>query len=50
MDEVYGHSGKLRAVCEKAGLAYVAIIPCDSRITLPSGTVIHADEAAKDAA
>ena len=28
-DEVYGRSGDLRKACAKAGLAYVAIIPCD---------------------
>ena len=36
-DEVYTRSGKLRAVCEQAGLAYVGILPCDFLITLPSG-------------
>jgi hypothetical protein len=29
----------------KAGLAYVAIIPCDYQLTLPSGTTIRADQA-----
>ena len=48
-DEVYTRSGKLREACEKAGLAYVGILPCDFRITLPSGTVIRADQAVKDA-
>ena len=48
-DEVYGRSGKLRETCEKAGLAYVAIIPCDFPVTLPSGSVIRADQAVKDA-
>ena len=33
-DEVYTRSGKLREACEKAGLAYVGIVPCDFRITL----------------
>ena len=32
-DEVYARSGKLREACEKAGLAYVAIIPCDYPVT-----------------
>ena len=49
-DEVYGRSEKLRKQAAKAGLAYVAIIPCDYQVTLPSGTVIRADEAVKDAA
>ena len=48
-DEVYTRSGKLRETCEKAGLAYVGIIPCDFQITLPSGAVIRADQAVKDA-
>jgi hypothetical protein len=47
---VYGRSEKLRTQAAKAGLAYVAIIPCDYQVTLPSGTVIRADEAVKDAA
>ena len=49
-DEVYGRSEKLRKQAAKAGLAYVAIIPCDYQVTLPSGTVIRADQAVKDAA
>ena len=40
-DEVYGRSEKLREKLRekaaKAGLAYVAIIPCDYQVTLPSG-------------
>jgi SRSO17 transposase len=48
-DEVYGRSGKLRAACERAGLAYVAIIPCDFQVTTPARTAIRADEAARDA-
>ena len=48
-DEVYTRSGTLRAACEKAGLAYVGILPCDFLITLPSGAVIRADQAVKDA-
>ena len=47
--EVYTYSGKLREACEKAGLAYVGILPCDFGITLASGAVICADEAVKDA-
>jgi SRSO17 transposase len=49
-DEVYGRSEKLRRACAKAGLAYVAIIPSDYRITLPSAAVIGARDAVKDAA
>jgi DNA-binding NarL/FixJ family response regulator len=49
-DEVYGRSEKLRKQAAKAGLAYAAIIPCDYHVTLPSGTVIRADDAVKDAA
>ena len=48
-DEVYGRSGKLRKACRGAGLAYVAIIPCDWQVTLPSGAVISAEDAVKDA-
>lgn len=48
-DEVYGRSGELRGACEEAGLAYVAIIPCDYQVTLAPGVVIRADEAARDA-
>src|SRR6516164_4606706 len=38
-DEVYGRSSALHRRCEAAGLAYVAVIPRDFRITLPSGAV-----------
>ena len=48
-DEVYTRSGKLRGACEKAGLGYVGIVPCDFSITLASGAMIRADEAVKDA-
>ena len=48
-DEVYGRSGALRGACQAAGLAYVAVIPRDFRITLPSGAVITAEDAAGDA-
>ena len=48
-DEVYTRSGTLRETCEKAGLAYAGILPCDFLITLPSGAVIRADQAVKDA-
>ena len=48
-DEVYGRSEKLRKKAAKAGLAYVAIIPRDYQVTLPSGTAIRADQAVKDA-
>ena len=46
---MYTRSGKLRQACEEAGLAYVGIAPCDFGITLPSGAVIRADQAVKDA-
>jgi SRSO17 transposase len=48
-DEVYGRSGELRRFCESRGLAYVAVIPRDFRITVPSGTVIKAEDAVTDA-
>ncbi len=48
-DEVYGRSSALRGACEAAGLAYVAVIPRDFRIALPSGAVIKAADAVKDA-
>jgi hypothetical protein len=48
-DEVYGRSEDLRKACAKAGLAYVAIIPCGYQVTMPSGAVIRADEAARAA-
>jgi SRSO17 transposase len=48
-DEVYGRSGELRRFCESRNLAYVAVVPCDFRLTLPSGAVIRADQAASDA-
>ena len=44
-DEVYGRSEALRTTAARAGLAYVAIIPCDYQLTLPSGTTIRADQA-----
>ena len=49
MDEVYGRSGKLRKACEDAGLAHVAIIPCDYQVTLMTGTAVRADQDAADA-
>ena len=48
-DEVYGRSSELRRFCESRNLAYVAVVPCDFRVTLPSGAVIRADQAVKDA-
>ena len=48
-DEVYGRSEELRKKAARAGLAYVAIIPCDYQVTMPSGTAIRADQAVKDA-
>jgi len=44
-DEVCGRSEDLRKACAKAGLAYVAIIPRDYQVTLPSGKMIRAEEA-----
>jgi len=44
-DEVYGRSEELRKTPAKAGLSYVAVIPCDYQVPLPSGAVIRADEA-----
>ena len=48
-DEVYGRSEALRTKAAKAGLAYVAIIPCDYQVTVASGTTIRADEATAQA-
>ena len=48
-DEVYGRSGELRRFCESRNLAYVAVVPCDFRVALPSGAVVRADEAVRDA-
>ena len=48
-DEVYGRSEELRKKAARAGLAYVAIIPCDYQVTMPSGAAIRADQAVKDA-
>src|SRR5258708_27447344 len=48
-DEVYGRSGKLRHACRHAGLAYVAILPCDYQVKTAAGTVIRADQAVADA-
>lgn len=44
-DEVYGRSERLRTKAARAGLAYVAIIPCDYPVTTPAGTTIRADQA-----
>ena len=49
-DEVYGRSSELRRFCESRNLAYVAVVPCDFRVRLPSRAVIRADEAVRDAA
>ena len=49
-DEVYGRSSELRRFCESRNLAYVAVVPCDFRVTLPSRAVIRAGEAVRDAA
>ena len=48
-DEVYGRSEQLRKKTAKAGLAYVAIIPCDYQVTVASGTTIRADQAVAEA-
>jgi SRSO17 transposase len=48
-DEAYGRSSALRGACEAAGLPYVAVIPRDFRITLPSGAVTRAGDAVRDA-
>jgi SRSO17 transposase len=48
-DEVYGRSEALRTKAARAGLAYVAIIPCDYQIRLSSGAAIRADQAVADA-
>jgi DDE superfamily endonuclease len=48
-DEVCGRSEELRTKAAKAGLSYVAVIPYDSQVPLPSGAVIRADEAVADA-
>jgi SRSO17 transposase len=48
-DEVYGRSEQLRKKAAKAGLAYVAIIPCDYQVKLLSGTAIRAGQAVKEA-
>ncbi len=48
-DEVYGRSGALRRFCESRGLAYVAVVPRDFRITLPSGAVTRAGDTVRDA-
>jgi DDE superfamily endonuclease len=48
-DEVYGRSEELRKKAARAGLAYVAIIPCDYQVTTPAGTTIRADQAVQDA-
>ena len=45
-DEVYGRSGDFRDACRDLGLSYVAIIPCDYKVTLADGTpAVRADEA-----
>ena len=46
-DEVYGRSSELRRFCESRNLAYVAVVPCDFRVTLPSGAVTCADQAVR---
>jgi SRSO17 transposase len=48
-DEVYGRSSALRQACEGHHLPYVAIVPCDFRVTTAAGTVLRADETIADA-
>jgi len=48
-DEVYTRSSRLRQACEEHGLPYAGIAPRDFRITLPSGKVIKAEQALRDA-
>lgn len=48
-DEVYGRSEALRKKAAAAGLAYVAIIPCDYLVTTPTGTTTRADAAVASA-
>ena len=45
--EVYGRSEELHKKAAKAGLAYVAIIPCDYQVTTRAGTAIRADQASR---
>jgi SRSO17 transposase len=48
-DEVYGRSEELRKKAARAGLAYVAIIPCDYQVTMTSGMAVRADQAVRQA-
>jgi len=48
-DEVYTRSSRLREACEERGLPYAGIAPRDFRITLPSGKMIKAQQALRDA-
>src|SRR5437588_161689 len=48
-DEACTRSSRLREVCEEHGLPYAGIAPRDFRITLPSGKVIKAEQALRDA-
>jgi SRSO17 transposase len=48
-DEVYGRSEELRTKAAKAGLAYVAIIPCDYQVTTAAGKPVRAEDAITDA-
>jgi SRSO17 transposase len=48
-DEVYGRSEALRKEAARAGLAYVAIIPCDYPVSTGAGTTIRAEQAVADA-
>jgi SRSO17 transposase len=48
-DEVYGRSSALRQACEDHRLPYVAIVPCDFRVTTAAGTVMRAADTVADA-
>ncbi len=48
-DEVYGRSEALRKRVARAGLAYVAIIPCDYQLTLAAGATIRAEQGVAEA-
>jgi hypothetical protein len=48
-DEVYGRSGDFRAELRALGLSYVAIVPCDTKITFAKNKVTRADQAIREA-
>jgi len=45
-DEVYGRSSRFREACEKAGKGYVAAVPVNFAVMLPSGRKAHAADVA----